>query len=146
METESVKAAGGVVYYKDGNDVLQVVLIYRRGVWDLPKGKLEEGETIKECAMREVAEEIGLPAYPKISFDLTKTYHEYEEDEIHFGKTTYWFGMKLQSLPEQGFKPQTEEDIKKIRWATLPKAQELVGYDNLVNVLNFFEDRYYNLE
>lgn len=144
METEPVTAAGGVVYYQDEDDTLQVILIYRRGVWDLPKGKLDEGETIKECAVREVAEEIGLPTYPEISFDLTKTYHEYEEDKVRFGKTTHWFGIELQSLPEQGLRPQTEEDIKKIRWATLPKAKELVGYSNLVEVLNSFGNRYDN--
>lgn len=136
---EPVTAAGGVVYQQNENDTLKVVLIYRRGVWDLPKGKLEEGETIKECAVREVAEEIGLTNHPKISFNLADTYHEYEEGGIRFGKTTHWFGMRMESVPDNGFKPQIEEDIKKIRWVTIPKAKELVGYENLVDVLNSFE-------
>ena len=145
MSTKPVTAAGGVVFQQGENDIPQVVLIYRRGVWDLPKGKIEKGETIKQCAIREVAEEIGLSAHPEISFKLTNTYHEYEKDGIRFGKTTHWFGMR-ESVPEKGFKPQIEEDIKKVRWATLPKAKKLVGYNNLVEVLNSFESRYDNTD
>lgn len=142
MAVKPVTAAGGVVYQQRDNNVPQVVLIFRRDVWDLPKGKIEEGETIKECAVREVAEEIGLANQPKINFVLTDTYHEYEEDGIQFGKTTHWFGMQLESVPENGFNPQLEEDIKKVRWVALPKAKELVGYGNLVEVLNSFESQY----
>lgn len=141
-EKEPVTAAGGVVYKSEENNPPHILLIYRRGVWDLPKGKLEEGETVQECAIREVAEEIGLQTHPEISFRLTDTYHEYERDGISFAKITHWFGMRMHSIPEKGFEPQTEEDIKKVQWAMLNNAKTLVGYDNLVDVLNSFESRY----
>jgi 8-oxo-dGTP pyrophosphatase MutT (NUDIX family) len=141
---ESVTAAGGVVYKQSKSNLPQVLLIFRRKVWDLPKGKIEEGETIKECAVREVAEELGLSAKPKISFTLIDTYHEYEQDGTKFGKTTYWFGMRLDSMSREGFDPETEEGIEKVRWTSLADAKMLVGYDNLINVLNSFEYRFKN--
>ena len=51
-----VKAAGGLVINKSG----EVLLIFRRGKWDLPKGKLDDNESLVECAVREVQEETGL--------------------------------------------------------------------------------------
>lgn len=142
---ESITAAGGVVYKQEkNNEPTHVLLIYRRGVWDLPKGKIEEGETVKDCAVREVSEEIGLQTPPEIDFTLADTYHEYEQDGIRFGKTTHWFGMRLDSMPEEGFKPETEEDIEEVRWVSLSKAKRIVGYDNLVGVLNSFENRLEN--
>src|SRR5215831_16424428 len=51
-----IKAAGGLVL----NDHEEVLLIYRRNMWDLPKGKLDEGEKLRAAALREVQEETGL--------------------------------------------------------------------------------------
>lgn len=130
-----VTAAGGVVYDQKGNCDPGVLLIYRRGVWDLPKGKVEEGETIEECAVREVAEEIGVSILPKILQRLGETYHEYEEDGVHYGKTTYWYSMQLPSGREVEFNPERKEGIDKVEWVPLSKALRVVGYDNLVEVL-----------
>lgn len=142
-EIEPITAAGGVVYEKSNDDDPKVLIIFRRKVWDLPKGKVEEGETVKECAVREVAEEIGLTHHPEISFTLRDTYHEYERAGKFYGKTTHWFGMRLKSEPSDGFSPQMDEGIEKVRWASLASAKERVGYDNLVEVLTAFERRYY---
>src|SRR5262245_20291408 len=51
-----VQAAGGLVW----NDTGKVLLIFRKGMWDLPKGKADEGEKLEDCALREVQEETGL--------------------------------------------------------------------------------------
>ncbi|WP_445665096.1 NUDIX hydrolase [Fodinibius sp. AD559] len=139
---EPVTAAGGVVFKRKDNEDLSVLSIFRRGVWDLPKGKLEEGETIEECAVREVAEEVGVSVLPKIVFELPETYHEYEQGGTHYGKITHWFGMRFPDEAELTFSPQTEEDIEKVNWISLKKAQTLVGYENLSKVLKAFEQKY----
>lgn len=133
--TEPVTAAGGVIYV-DEKDAPRVLLIFRRGLWDLPKGKLEEGETVEQCAGREVAEEIGVSNRPVITHTLTDTYHEYEQNGIRYGKTTHWFAMQLKSVPPAGFEPETKEGIEKVKWVDLPEAKQLVGFDNLKKVLN----------
>lgn len=141
-ELEPVTAAGGVVFRQENNDRLHVLLIFRRGVWDLPKGKIEDGETVEECAVREVAEEIGIANPPTITFSLIDTYHEYKEKGTKYGKTTHWFGMELASLPQSGFAPETDEGIEKVKWVQLSEAKSLVGYENLVDVLNSFDSLY----
>lgn len=138
-----ITAAGGVVYRPYQTDTVpEVLLIYRRGVWDLPKGKHEEGETIRECAVREVAEEVGLGKFPEITKQLPDTYHEYRQDGSHYGKTTHWFAMQLREKPEKGFSPQQVEDIEKVEWYSFDKARQLVGYENLVAVLDAFKSWY----
>lgn len=139
---EPVTAAGGVVFKGIDNAEPTILLIFRRGVWDLPKGKLEEGETVEECAVREVAEEVGVSILPEIVFQLPQTYHEYEQDGVHYGKTTHWFGMKFPEEANLNFAPQTEEDIEKVSWLSLNKAQTLVGYKNLLDVLKTFDQKY----
>ena len=57
MDLKSIIAAGGIVMNKNN----EVLLIHRRGKWDLPKGKLDCGETIEDTAVREVSEEVGIP-------------------------------------------------------------------------------------
>src|SRR5215207_6225786 len=65
-----VKAAGGVVI----NDHAQLLMIHRKGKWDLPKGKLNKGEKLEDCAIREVEEETGLKKLKLLS-PLTVSYH-----------------------------------------------------------------------
>ena len=101
-------AGGGLVYTIDN----EVLFIYRRGKWDLPKGKLDEGETIEECAVREVMEETGL-ADVDIIRPLLITYHIYSEKGQIIFKTTHWFEMFSQ---HKILSPQREEGITKAIW------------------------------
>lgn len=129
-----ITAAGGVVI-RDKDSEPQVLLIYRRGVWDLPKGKREEGESIEECAIREVSEEVGLETEPTVILPLTQTYHEYKRSNIKYGKTTHWYLMKLNSNNHE-FVPEKKEGIEKVEWVPLERAKKEVGYDNLKEVLD----------
>ena len=143
---EAITAAGGVLFReKSAGSVPEVLLIFRRGVWDLPKGKLEEGESIRECAAREVAEEIGIDTKPQVLARLADTYHEYELQDKSFGKTTHWFAME-QLSDDFEFHPQIEEGIEKVEWYRLSDALTLVGYRNLIDVLESFEKWYGTLD
>lgn len=131
-----IEAAGGVVFQKDGEN-LKVLLIFRNGVWDLPKGKLEKGESIPMCASREVSEETG-SRLPIIIGDLGTTYHEYTQKKSEYGKTTYWFAMVLPHITE--LVPQEEEGIESIDWVKLDEAINKVGFDNLKIILQRFQN------
>ena len=104
-----VKAAGGIV--RDNNN--RVLVIFRRGKWDLPKGKIDKDERRKHAALREVREETGLDALLIVrSYD--KTYHVYTEKNAQILKKTYWYEMA--AVTSEPLKPQAEEDITDIRW------------------------------
>ena len=132
-----IKAAGGILSRKRGA-LSEILLIRRNGVWDLPKGKLEEGESIEECVVREVEEEIGARSLEIVSH-LCNTYHEYHEQSIHFGKTTYWYLMRAQSEDSfQQMEPQEEEGITEVEWVEARQALERVHFDNLKKVVKAF--------
>ena len=104
-----VKAAGGFVL----NENKEVLMMFRRGKWDLPKGKMDKKETFEECAIRETEEETGLEKITLIS-PLITTYHTYHEGTRYILKETKWFRMKVNG--EQKLIPQAEEQITKLEW------------------------------
>jgi 8-oxo-dGTP pyrophosphatase MutT (NUDIX family) len=132
-DTIPVSAAGGIVFqWKSEKTEPEVLMIFRNGVWDLPKGKLEKGEAIEMCAVREVAEEVG-SGIPAIVKKLGTTYHEYSEKEKLMGKTTHWYSMVF--TKSEVLDPQTEEGIEKIEWVDISEAKERAGYENLREIL-----------
>ena len=104
-----IEAAGGLVY----NDTNQLLMIFRNGKWDLPKGKLEVGENIEQCAIREVEEECGISEL-LITQQLQETYHTYEINGQKILKRTYWFEIK--SSFKGNLVPQTKEGITAVVW------------------------------
>jgi len=104
-----VHAAGGFVL----NENDEVLMMFRRGKWDLPKGKLDKKESAEQGAIRETEEETGLKDIRLISPLLT-TYHTYHEGSRYMLKETNWFRMKVSG--EQKLIPQIEEQITKLEW------------------------------
>jgi 8-oxo-dGTP pyrophosphatase MutT (NUDIX family) len=104
-----VMAGGGLVK----NEKDEYLFIFRRGKWDLPKGKLDDMESIEECAVREVVEETGLKAVD-LEGHLCDTHHIYLEKGNYVMKESVWFRMNASSM--QPLTPQTEEDIHEIVW------------------------------
>ena len=104
-----IKAAGGFVL----NENNEVLLMFRRGKWDLPKGKMDKKETFEECAKRETEEETGLKDIKLIS-PLITSYHTYHEGSRYLLKETKWFTMNISG--EQKLIPQATEQITKLEW------------------------------
>jgi len=113
-----IKAAGGLVKNKKG----EILLIFRRGKWDLPKGKLDDHETIEQCAKREVQEETGLHELETGKL-IEITYHTYVEFGKHILKESHWYAIK--ATGNEKLIPQTEEDITEIIWV---KKEDLKNY------------------
>ncbi|MBL7682276.1 MAG: NUDIX domain-containing protein [Flavipsychrobacter sp.] len=106
---QPVDAGGGVVVNEDG----AVLMIYRRGKWDLPKGKRDDGEDIAQCAMREVSEETGLTKL-KLGEKICDTYHVYSQYGQSLLKCTSWY--KMVGTNKDILSPQAEENIEKAEW------------------------------
>jgi 8-oxo-dGTP pyrophosphatase MutT (NUDIX family) len=122
-----IPASGGLVKNSEAEDLV----IFRRGVWDLPKGKSEPGESPEQTALREVSEECHLKKL-KIKRYLITTYHIYFLDDIPVLKETKWFEMEYEG--KKGPRPEEKEDITEIRW--LPFRQlGLISGNAFPNVL-----------
>ncbi len=128
---KTVEAAGGLV--QNEND--DWLFIHRNGMWDLPKGKLEKGESIEACAVREVVEECGI-AEPSIIRPLSTTYHTYIIKGQRILKPTYWYLMKSEDISE--LVPQTEEGITQVKWIPAHEAVELAkhSFGSIKQVVN----------
>jgi len=128
-----IKAAGGLVFNPKG----QALVIYRRGFWDLPKGKIDKGEGKKEAAVREVKEETGLKNVDLQDF-ICETNHVYKDKKKRRCiKRTYWYKMKTS---DEKLTPQTEEDIEEAKWAKLSMfiSRKPKIYKNILEVIRAY--------
>ena len=132
MVKKTLIAGGGLVFNEKG----ELLMIFRRGKWDLPKGNLDNGETIEHCAIREVKEETGLINVIIGEF-IDVSFHDYfdtylDEEVI---KETHWFAMK--AIGGQKLIPQLEEDITEIKWVSDLELKKclLDSYDNVVEII-----------
>ena len=124
-----VRAAGGIVRNADN----QILMIYRRGVWDLPKGKVETGEKNEEAAVREVLEETGVEA--RITHPIPfSTFHTYDTYGPKMLKETLWYEM---AAITGSTRPQTEEDIFEVVWVDRARIPNLIenSYTSLKEVV-----------
>ena len=108
-----INAAGGLVK----NSQSEYLFIFRRGKWDLPKGKLDDGEDFETAAIREVQEECGITNI-ELGDLYHLSYHIYEENNDWILKQTNWYLMKSE---EKNLIPQLAEGITQTAW--LPTSQ-----------------------
>lgn len=130
---KNIHAGGGIVQ----NEENEILFIYRRNKWDLPKGKLETGETIEICAQREVEEETGVHNLI-LQSKIGETYHIYQEKGEQILKISHWFHFNCPS--NQKVIAQTEEDITEVKWIPLKNIQEPLQntFNNISDILEKF--------
>ncbi len=134
-----INAAGGVVFNPAG----ELLMIFRKGKWDLPKGKIEPREEKIKAAEREVKEETGLSKtkvesllrlYP---WNQECTIHTYWEARRRVLKKTYWYKMVADSKSK--FSPQKEEGITEVKWMNKKNIAEALkqSYASVDDVVRF---------
>ena len=112
-----VRAAGGVVVREDG--ALAVVHRPKYDDWTLPKGKLDEGESFEQAALREVEEETGLRC--RLGRELPSA--EYEDNRGRSKQVRYWEMID----PDGEF--EANDEVDELRWVSREEARQLLSYD-----------------
>ena len=132
---KKIEAAGGLVI----NEKNEILCIFRRGKWDLPKGKIENGETPEIAAIREVKEETGIIELNIHSF-ICETSHIYFDTYIQEEvlKIVYWY--KMNALSTEILIPQITEDIEKIEWISLTHISNILNntYPSITQIIQSF--------
>ena len=125
-----IEAAGGIVKNPEG----KYLFIYRNDKWDLPKGKIEKGEKVKEAAVREVEEECGIKVNT-LEEKICKTYHTYIYKGEVVLKKTHWFKMGYKGKAK--LVPQLEEGITDVRWFKKEDVATIVKntFPSIIDVL-----------
>ena len=115
-----VRAAGGVVWRLNDDGAVEVLLVHRPKYddWSFPKGKLDEGETLEQCAIREVEEETGLRCV--LGHELVST--SYVDRKGRSKVVRYW----EMTVADGDFAPTDEVD--EIRWLSMADADALLSY------------------
>ncbi|MGX5820547.1 NUDIX hydrolase [Chitinophaga lutea] len=132
------EAAGGLITNPAG----EVLIMFRRGKWDLPKGKLDEGEDLETCALREVQEETGLHNV-SIANRLTETWHYYAHKGKKILKHSHWYRMYFTGT--ELTVAQIEEDIVDIQWIRPENLSKYLAY-SYENIRDVFRRAGYNIE
>jgi 8-oxo-dGTP pyrophosphatase MutT (NUDIX family) len=131
---KKITAGGGIVESEHG-----FLLIKRKGMWDLPKGKKDKGEDIEQTAIREIEEECGITG-PTINQFICKTIHSYSYKNNPVLKKTHWFHMSYSGNEE--LIPQREEGITKVGWKSYEKMMRMRGktFGSINEVLDQFKE------
>ncbi|CVK15559.1 ADP-ribose pyrophosphatase YjhB, NUDIX family [Apibacter mensalis] len=114
-----VYASGGIVRNNKDN----YLFIKRNGFWDLPKGHVEENETFKKAAKREVEEECSISNLHLKKY-ITTTYHVYQSEQKYFLKIVQWFEMEYKGKEKP--QPQISEGIEKAKWVRKKEIPKLM--------------------
>jgi ADP-ribose pyrophosphatase YjhB (NUDIX family) len=133
MKIPIVVAAGGMVRNEKG----KVLFIYRNDKWDLPKGKLDKGESIEKAAIREVEEETGVKGLTIKNY-LKTTYHIFKRNGEYRLKKVVWFDM-ITSYSGK-LTPQKNEGITKVKWKGSKKTEKALK-NSYLNIKLLFEDK-----
>ncbi len=130
---KKITAGGGIV-----ESELGFLLIKRKGMWDLPKGKKDKGEAFEQTAIREIEEECGING-PTINKFICKTLHSYSYKNKPVLKKTYWYHMNYSGNEE--LIPQREEGITKVGWKSFEKMMSIRGktFGSINEVLDHFK-------
>ena len=126
-----VHAAGGVIRRRGADGRLEVALVHRPKYrdWTLPKGKLEEGESHEEAALREVEEETGLSC--RLERELEPV--SYTDPKGRPKTVRYW----VMSVVGGEFRENREVD--ELRWLSRADAAEMLTHDRDQSTLEALE-------
>ena len=136
QDFDFVEAAGGIVKRKD-----TYLFIKRNGFWDIPKGKLDEGEIPENAAIREIEEECGING-PQLKDPICLTYHTYLFKGKPTIKKTYWYSLDY--IGNKKLKGQKEEGITKVKWFKLDEIEK-IRKNTFASILEVM-DTYFNLK
>lgn len=133
---KKIKAAGGIVQREN-----TYLVITRKGLWDIPKGRMNKGESSEDACIREIMEECGIDGH-RITAPLTETYHTMKWNGRRAIKRTFWYKLEYDG-PEETY-PETSEGITHAEWKT---RDELLGirentFGSIHDVVNAFELQY----
>lgn len=122
-----IDAAGGLVWRTKKRDRIEILLIHRPRYddWSLPKGKRRRGETMFDCAVREVGEETGLQC--DVGPELATV--SYQDRKGRSKRVRYW------AMQERGGKFRVNDEVDEVRWVRLDRAESELSYAHDVPVV-----------
>lgn len=124
--------SGGVVWRRNDKGVIEILLIQdAKDRWTIPKGHIEEGETAKETAQREIQEETGLQKMTMQNW-LGKINFRYRRQQSLVLMTTEIFLVAALGDTDD-LKP--EEWMRGIKWFPASEAVDKIEYEDIAKII-----------
>ncbi len=125
-------SSGGILFKKRGNHI-RVCLLSKKGgkVWAIPKGRVNEGETLEQTAERELLEETGHRGKVEHLIDAIDYYFFLKENNTFYHKTVSFY---LISLIEENAQ-ERDEEADEVRWFDIGQAKSRLSYLNEKKIL-----------
>src|SRR5579872_2134851 len=134
MRTERAESFGGVVYRRGPGEGFEVIVVGRKdpGIYGLPKGTPNRGESVEETALREVREETGIEVDIETKIDAIEYWFVRAAIDTRFHKFVHFYLMR----PTGGDTSQHDHEHDVVEWLPLGQAKALLTYQNEVRVLD----------
>lgn len=131
LPVRDAMSAGGVIL-RDREGTLEVAIAGRDadGTWVFPKGTPDEGESIEETALREVAEETGLEV--RIKAPLGTSEYWFASRGTRFHKRVHFFLMEATG----GDVSAHDQEYDVVRWVPVDEARRLLSFENYREMLD----------
>ncbi len=138
MRTERAESFGGVVYRRNPDEGIDVVVVGRKdpGIFGLPKGTPNPGESVEETALREVKEETGLDVEIEKKIDVIEYWFVRAAIDTRFHKFVHFYLMR----PTGGHTSLHDHEHDFVEWLPLNEAKHMLTYHNEVRILEKAED------
>ena len=133
MRTERAESFGGVVYRRTPDSGVEVIVVGRKdpGIYGLPKGTPNPGESVEETALREVREETGVDTTIDVKIDAIEYWFVRASIDTRFHKFVHFYLMR----PTGGDTSRHDHEHDFVEWLPLEEAKALLTYQNEVRVL-----------
>lgn len=130
LPVERAVSAGGVVYRQRDGDI-EVVLCGRteEGIWGLPKGGPNPGESLEEAALREVSEETGLQV--AIERRIGTIEYWFAREGVRYHKFVHHYLMTATG----GSVEEHDWEYDRVDWFPVEEAYKTLSYRNEVEVV-----------
>ncbi|MCL4561012.1 MAG: NUDIX hydrolase [Chloroflexi bacterium] len=122
-------SAGGVAFRcRNGQIEIVIISVGEKSRWQLPKGLVDDGETLEKTARREVREEAGVLTEPLESIHTIQYwYYATEEGQrVRVHKTVHFFLLQYLSGDPQDH----DQEVNEARWVELDKAEGMLAFDS----------------
>jgi 8-oxo-dGTP pyrophosphatase MutT (NUDIX family) len=137
MRTERAESFGGVVYRRDEGGDVDIIIVGRKdpGIYGLPKGTPNPGESVEETALREVREETGVEVEIESKVDTIEYWFVRAAIDTRFHKFVHFYLMR----PTGGDTSRHDHEHDFVEWLPLGQARALLTYQNEIRVLDKVE-------
>lgn len=126
MKTKVAISSGGVIFKRERDTILTAVTRRERDIWCLPKGLVEQGESLEDAARREVEEETGLTGRLAGKIGQIDYWFYWKPDDTRYHKFVHFYLLEHTG----GDTKMHDVEVEEVKWLPIDEAIKILAYEN----------------